>query len=74
MYRINAILLRQKMVACGYNSIISLAKATNLSRDTISDVLAGKTKPQANVMYTIAKALNLSSGEAGQIFFAHVVA
>ena len=74
MYHINSVLLRQKMIACGYNSIVSLAKATNLSRDTISDVISSKTKPQAGVMYAIAKALQLSSEEAGQIFFAHSVA
>ena len=74
MYRIDAIMLRQKMIEKGFINIVDLATAANISRDTISKMLTGKTKPQNNVMYAVAKALQLSSEEAGQIFFAHNVA
>lgn len=74
MYRIDAIMLRQKMIEKGFINIVDLATAANISRDTISKMLTGKTKPQTNVMYAVAKALQLSSEEAGQIFFAHSVA
>lgn len=74
MYGINVMLLRQKMLENGFINIVDLAKAANVSRDTISKMLAGKTKPQTNVMYAIANALKLTCEEAGKIFFAHIVA
>lgn len=45
MYGINVMLLRQKMIENGFINIVDLAKAANVSRDTISKMLAGKTKP-----------------------------
>lgn len=74
MYSINVIMLRQKMIEQGFINIVDLANAAKVSRDTISKMMAGKTKPQTNVMYAIAKALQLTSEEAGHIFFAHSVA
>lgn len=74
MYGINVMLLRQKMLENGFINIVDLAKAANVSRDTISKMLAGKTKPQTNVMYAIANALKLTCEEAGEIFFARIVA
>lgn len=74
MYGINVMLLRQKMLENGFINIVDLAKAANVSRDTISKMLAGKTKPQTNVMYAIANALKLTCEEAGKIFFACSVA
>lgn len=73
MYGINVMLLRQKMLENGFINIVDLAKAANVSRDTISKMLAGKTKPQTNVMYAIANALKLTCEEAGKIFFARIV-
>ena len=74
MYGINVMLLRQKMLENGFINIVDLAKAANVSRDTISKMLAGKTKPQTNVMYAIANALKLTCEEAGKIFLARSVA
>lgn len=74
MYGINVMLLRQKMLENGFINIVDLAKAANVSRDTIGKMLAGKTKPQTNVMYAIANALKLTCEEAGKIFFARIVA
>ena len=74
MYGINVMLLRQKMLENVFINIGDLAKAANVSRDTISKMLAGKTKPQTNVMYAIANALKLTCEEAGKIFFARIVA
>ena len=74
MYGINVMLLRQKMLENGFINIVDLAKAANVSRDTISKMLAGKTKPQTNVMYASANALKLTCEEAGNIFFARIVA
>ena len=74
MYGINVMLLRQKMLENGFINIVDLAKAANVSRDTISKMLAGKTKPQTNVKYAIANALKLTCEEAGKIFFARIVA
>lgn len=74
MYGINVMLLRQKMLENGFINIVDLAKAANVSRDTISKMLAGKAKPQTNVMYAIANALKLTCEEAGKIFFARIVA
>lgn len=70
MYGIDRILLRQTMIAKGYNTGVALAKAIGCSKDTVNNVLNGKTKPQASIMYAIARALELSEEDAGRIFFA----
>ena len=61
-------LLLSKMSKCGYN-IGSLADETELSRDTISNVLSGRTAPSYLTMNAIFYALKLSTDEGMAIFF-----
>jgi transcriptional regulator with XRE-family HTH domain len=52
----------------GHN-ISSLAKATDINRDTISNILNGKTAPSYPVMNAIFFELELTPKEAVNIFF-----
>ncbi|WP_273478514.1 helix-turn-helix transcriptional regulator [Ignavigranum ruoffiae] len=62
-------LLKSKMVARGYN-IGTLASAIGVDRDTISNILNGKSKPSYPVMNGIFFTLKLDPEEATNIFFA----
>ena len=66
---VNSNLLKAKMAENGYN-IGTLAEAIGVDRDTISNVLTGKTKPSYPVMNGIYFALKLNPIEATNIFFA----
>ncbi len=63
-------LLLSKMSLRGYN-ISSLAEATGINRDTISNVLNGKTSPSYPVMNAIFYELKLTPQEAVDIFFSN---
>lgn len=63
-------LLLSKMSLRGYN-ISTLAEATGINRDTISNVLNGKTAPSYPVMNSIFYELKLTPQEAVDIFFSN---
>ncbi|RIM86017.1 XRE family transcriptional regulator [Staphylococcus xylosus] len=63
-------LLRSKMYSSGHN-ITSLAETTGINRDTISNVLNGKTAPSYPVMNSIFYELKLTPQEAIDIFFSN---
>lgn len=65
---VNSNLLKSKMAERGFN-IGTLAEAINVDRDTISNVLNGKTKPSYPVMNAIYFELQLTAKEATDIFF-----
>lgn len=51
-------------------SIISMAKATGLDRNTIANIYSKKSRPGSDAMYRIAKACKLQPEQCGKIFFA----
>jgi len=67
-YTINVRLLESKMVLYGYN-IGTFANAIGVSRDTVSNLLKGKTKPSYNLIVAICDTLRLNQGELHNIFF-----
>lgn len=68
-YSIDTIELRKKMVENGIFTITQLAKKAGISRNTAAGVVNGTIRPSASVMEKIASALNMSSAEAGNVFF-----
>lgn len=69
MYGVETIELRKKMLDKGFLTIGSLSDACGVNRNTLSDVLNGKTLPSAYVMSRLVKTLDLTPEEAGRIFF-----
>lgn len=65
---VNKNLLKGKMAENGYN-IGTLAEAIGVDRDTIGNVLNGRSKPSYPVMNGIFFTLNLTPEEATSIFF-----
>ena len=57
------------MIEQGFDSITQLAKATGISRNTLTYAINGKTKPSAYVMNKIIEALSIPPETAGKIFF-----
>lgn len=68
-YKVNAQELRKAMIDAGLTTVISLAEASGVDRNTIGSILNEKTKPSASVIEKIAKALSLDGEGIGRIFF-----
>ena len=68
-YEVDAIALRVKMTKAGINTVEELSKRSGVNRNTLSDVLNGKTYPSSMVMSKIMIALSMTGDEAGRIFF-----
>ena len=65
---VNGNLLKAKIVENGFN-IGTVAEAIGVDRDTISNVLNGKSKPSYPVMNGLFYTLRLTPKEATEIFF-----
>lgn len=74
MYSVNAIELKKAMIEAGFTNNLALAKAANISRNTLTRILKGQTKPSLEAMYAIAEVLKLTPKKAGEIFFNNSVA
>lgn len=74
MYCVDAHELRKAMIDSNYNTVVSLADASGVDRNTISAILSGRTKPSAVVIEKLAKALSLDSEGIGRIFFSKKLA
>lgn len=65
---VNGNLLKSKMAQFGFNNG-TLAEAIGVDRDTIGNIINGKTKPSYPVMNAIYFELKLNPKEASEIFF-----
>lgn len=74
MYSVNTIELKKAMIEAGFTNNLALAKAANISRNTLTRILKGQTKPSLEAMYAIAEVLKLKPQQAGEIFFNNGVA
>lgn len=74
MYSVDIIELKKAMVEAGFTNNLALAKAANISRNTLTRILKGQTKPSLDAMYAIAEVLKLKPQKAGEIFFNNSVA
>lgn len=68
-FEIDVNALRKLMIDKSIDTISLLAKKANLNRNTLYKVLNGKQLPTANIMYRLIEVLDISSEEAGRIFF-----
>lgn len=69
-YHINAKAIRKAMIDNDYTEIKDLAEQTEINRNSLAQILKGEGNPTYGVMKTIASALNLTTEQAGEIFFA----
>ena len=69
MYEIDTTELRKAMVEKGMFTSEALSVASGVNRNTISEVVNGKTYPSTSVMARIGTALGFNGSEMGRIFF-----
>lgn len=67
-YYIDSIALKKIMVEKELDQISKLSQASNVSCNTIGEIVNGKKMPSCNVMYRIADALDMDSQTAGKVF------
>lgn len=67
---VDVVALRKLMIDKGFLTVTSLSDATGINRTTLGKILNGEQLPSSESMYRLAKALNIASEEAGNIFFA----
>lgn len=70
-YKTDTIALKKAMLDKGIETAIELSEKTGINRNTVGEILRGKTQPTSTAMYRIAEALGIESAEAGRIFFSH---
>jgi transcriptional regulator with XRE-family HTH domain len=69
-YKVDTTALRKLMIDNGFDTIISLEKASGVNRNTISGILKETIRPSVQVMDALAAALHMSPAIAGSVFFA----
>ncbi len=69
-YKVDTTALRKLMIDNGFDTIISLEKASGVNRNTISGILKETIRPSVQVMDALAAALKMSPTTAGSVFFA----
>lgn len=68
-YEVDVIKLKKIMVEKKLDKIINLSNVSGVDRNTLSKVLSGEVKPSTTVIEKLMKTLEISSEEAGCIFF-----
>ena len=61
--------LKKLMVEKDIKTISELSKKTKVNRGTLASILSGKTQPSSSTMCALVSALDISSENAGAIFF-----
>ena len=74
MYTVDVQEFKKAMIDAELDTIVSLAAASGVDRNTIGAILSEKTKPSAAVIEKLAVALSLSGNDIGRIFFANKLA
>jgi len=65
--------LRKIMVEQNVKNIRELAEKSGISRNTLSNVLRGKSQPSADVMEKLVICLNMEPSRAGVVFFKQIL-
>ena len=68
-YTVDTQELRKAMVDADLITVVSLAEASGVDRNTIGSILNEKTRPSAQVIEKLADALSLNGERIGSIFF-----
>lgn len=69
MYKVDTKALQKAMIDLDIKTIEQLSEITGVNRNTLSDIINGKTFPSSMVMTKLAHCLHLTGEEAGRIFF-----
>lgn len=69
MHEVDTKALQKAMIDADISSIEQLSEIAGVNRNTIGDVVKGRSYPSSSVMEKIKIALNLTSEQAGRIFF-----
>ena len=69
MYKVDTKQLQKAMMDADIKTIEQLSELTGVNRNTLSDIINGKIFPSSMVMSKLAYCLNLTSEDAGRIFF-----
>ena len=70
MYYVDTVALRKIMLDRQINTIGALSKRSGVGRDTLGRILSGEAVPSTKIMYQIAAALEMTTNQAGECFFA----
>lgn len=70
-YKTDTIALKKAMLDRGIETALELSEKTGINRNTVGDILRGKTQPTSTAMYRIAEVLSIEPADAGRIFFSH---
>lgn len=62
--------LKKSMIDNGFDTITQLSNSSGVNRNTLGRIIDGTAQPSADVMYRLAKTLNMSPEKAGITFFA----
>ena len=68
-YQVDIAELRKRMVEKGYDTVDGLSTASGVNRNTVADVVKGRTFPSSMVMVKLGTALEINSNDMGKIFF-----
>lgn len=68
-YIVDGKAFQKAMIDAGFKTISALAKASNVSRETIKALCDGTAKPSSSVIEKLSIVLGLSSEQIGAIFF-----
>ena len=74
MHEVDTKELKKRMIDCNINTIEEFSRETGINRNTLSDVVNGKSRPSSYVMSEIVNVLKLTPEDAGKIFFANKLA
>lgn len=74
MHEVDTKELKKRMIDCNINTIEELSRETGVNRNTLSDVINGKSRPSSYVMSKLVSILKLTPEDAGKIFFASKLA
>lgn len=68
-YEVDTIELKKMMVEKHIDTIDEFSTKADVNRNTLADVINGRSYPSSNVMLKIAMTLRMSCDSAGKIFF-----
>lgn len=68
-YTVDIVALKKIMVEKNLDKITALSKEAKINRNTLGNILNGKSMPTSNVMYKLVETLDINPEIAGSIFF-----
>ena len=69
-YRVDIMELRKAGLEHGLVKVSEWSEKTRIDRNTMGEILSGKTYPSSSAMQRIVDALQMKADRAGRIFFA----